>query len=41
LTENLKNNLPDIMQFEFAKFLAVRNTIENINIEKAFRIVTK
>lgn len=37
LTEELANNLPDNMQFEFAKFLAVRNAIENINTENAFK----
>lgn len=37
LTEELGNNIPDNMQFQFAKLLAVRNTIENINTENILK----
>lgn len=37
LTEELGNNIPDNMQFQFAKLIAVRNTIENINTENILK----
>lgn len=36
LTNNLVNNIPEDMKFEFSKFLAVRNQIENINVSNAY-----
>lgn len=36
LEEELSNNIPSSMQYQFAKLLAVRNAIENINIKNAF-----
>ncbi|MBE6089811.1 MAG: hypothetical protein E7206_17610 [Clostridium beijerinckii] len=36
LTEEINNNLPENIKIQFAKFLAIRNTIENINVKNAF-----
>ena len=36
LSNQLKDSLSEQMQFQFAKLLAVRNAIENINIKNAF-----
>lgn len=35
LIEEITDNLSPIFKFEFLKFLAVRNAIENINIKNA------
>jgi len=35
LMEEINDNLSSVFKFEFSKFLAVRNAIENINIKNA------
>jgi len=37
LIEELSNSITENSQFQFAKFLAVRNAIENINLKNAFQ----
>ena len=37
LLEQINDNIPPTIKFEFNKFLAIRNAIEDINIRNAFR----
>lgn len=36
LLKQISKNIPKTIEFKFAKYLAIRNKIEEINIENAF-----